>query len=103
MDTKILPKPLEFEWDSANSRKNLVKHSVANDQCEEVFEIDRFLLLKDHAHSIIEDRYLIIGPESQGKILVLAITLRGLRVRIISARPANKKERKFYEKTFKAH
>ena len=101
MNVDILPHPLEFQWDKGNDRKNLIKHGIPNEQCEDVFEVNQFLLLEDHPHSTIEGRYLVIGPDKHKKILVLAITLRGPSVRIISARLASKKERIFYEKTFK--
>ncbi|MEK7617754.1 MAG: BrnT family toxin [Patescibacteria group bacterium] len=101
MDIRILPETLAFEWDGGNNEKNFLKHGLSNKECEDVFGVNEFLLLKDQAHSTIEDRYLVIGPNKLNKILVLAITLRGTRVRIISGRPASKKERIFYEKTFK--
>ncbi len=97
---RILPEPLEFEWDKWNTDKNWLKHKVSNQEAEDVFITNRFLLLKDKVHSVLEHRYLVIGLNSHERVLVLAITIRNKKVRIISARPASKKERQFYEKTF---
>jgi len=98
---RILSKPIEFEWDAGNTNKNLIKHKVSNKECEDVFTSNRFLLLKDQPHSSLENRYIVIGPTVSTKILKLIITLRDRRVRVISARPASRKERQFYEKTIK--
>lgn len=101
MPVKILPEPFEFEWDKWNVDKNWIKHKVTNREAEDVFIINQFLLLEDELHSVSENRYFVIGLNRENKILTLIITLRGHRVRVISARPANKKERIFYEKTLK--
>lgn len=97
----ILPKPVEFEWDQANLDKNWTKHKVSNQEAEYVFLVNRFIMLEDKQHSQVEDRYVIIGHTLKEKILSLIITVRGKLIRIISARHASRKERQFYEKTFK--
>ena len=98
---QILPEPIEFEWDEGNIDKNKVKHGISNQEAEDVLMIDRFLILKDESHSAIEDRYVVIGPTREEKILSLIITVRSRKIRIISARMASRKEKIFYEKTFK--
>lgn len=99
---RILPDPILFEWDNWNKDKNWLKHKVSNQGCEEVFLVNRFLLLKDHIHSIIENRYIVLGPNREGKIFTIILTIRKQSIRVISARPATKKERNFYEKNFKS-
>ena len=90
-----------FQWDSGNEEKNWNKHGVSNEECESIFLVNQFILLKDEAHSIIENRYIIIGVSKQGRALTLIVTIRVEYVRIISAHSASKKERNFYEKNFK--
>lgn len=51
----------------------------------------------DPDHSIDESRYITIGLSSSGKLLILAHTDRGDRIRIISVRVATPRERRFYE------
>jgi len=55
------------------------------------------LTFPDPDHSIGESRYIIIGMSSFGQVLVVAHTDRGQNIRIISARKATPKERRFYE------
>ena len=51
----------------------------------------------DTDHSISESRYLIIGFSNKNRILVISHTYRRENIRIISARQATARERKFYE------
>ncbi|MEK6336240.1 MAG: BrnT family toxin [Acidobacteriota bacterium] len=55
----------------------------------------------DSAHSHGEQRYVTLGMSDQGRVLVVAHTMRGETVRIISARKATKRERKAYEEKTK--
>ena len=78
--------------------KSTAKHGVAPDETEEVF------LLKQAAPLGVqvspeapEERLGIIGPNYSGRILQVGFTLRGGKIRPISARPAGRKERRLYE------
>jgi uncharacterized protein len=51
----------------------------------------------DPDHSIGESRYVIIGMSRLGQLLVISHTDRDNRIRLISARKANRQERRFYE------
>lgn len=97
-----LPKPIEFEWNEGNYDKNLIKHQVSNQECEEVFGTDKAVLAQDFIHSISEPRYIIIGPTKGFRVLYIVFTIRSNRIRVISARDTNKKERRFYEEALKA-
>lgn len=55
------------------------------------------ITFRDPDHSIDEFRFLTIGPGSTGRILMVAHPDRGEAVRLISARPATRSERRFYE------
>lgn len=81
-----------------NRNKNFVKHGVMDTECEEVFFDSNKRILKDVFHSDREQRYIIIGQTKFKRLLFIVFTLRNNKVRVISARDLNKKERKFYEK-----
>ena len=90
---QILPQPLEFEWDEGNNAKNWVKHQVTNGECEEVFFDPHKRLLKESLHSGKESRYILLGRTQVGRALFIVFTLRQKRIRVISGRDLNKKER----------
>jgi uncharacterized DUF497 family protein len=85
-----------FEWDPGNATKSLQKHGVTCEEAEEVFTSGRFVPLgEQYEPSSPEPRFGILGETSRGKMLFLAFTLRRQRIRVISARPMNERERKF--------
>ncbi len=86
-----------FEWDRGNVDKSLIKHKIKPAESEEVFQDENQLILKDIKHSLNEERLAIIGQTTKRKVLFVAFTLRSEKVRIISARPANTKERRLYK------
>ena len=95
-----MPKPIVFEWDDGNKTKSFLKHNILQAEAEQAF-FKRHFLKKDEAHSGFEDRFHIMGATNNGKILFISFTIRGNKIRIISARSADKYERKFYEKEVK--
>jgi len=98
---RILGKPLEFEWDKGNKGKSLAKHQVTNEECEEGFFDNRKKILKDILHSGKEDRYILLGRTKKKRLLFVVFTAGKKKLRVISARDLNKKERRLYyeEKT----
>ena len=90
-----------FEWDDANRLKNWERHHVAWWECEEVFFHKPFFVISDKAHSQEEERYFALGRTKAGRLLFLAFTLRGSRIRVISARDMSKRERKIYDEKAK--
>ena len=100
MDVRsILENCQGFQWDKGNSLKNWLKHGVTQGESEEVFFNEPLLLFEDEKHSEHEDRILAFGRTNEGKLLVVAFTIRQNLIRIISARHMNRKERGAYEKT----
>lgn len=95
---RILPGPVSFVWDKGNIDKNLKKHGVTNKEAEEVFENKPLFISEDIKHSKIEKRYKALGVTDNNKLLFLSFTVRIDKVRIISARNMNKKEKRTYEK-----
>jgi uncharacterized DUF497 family protein len=86
-----------FEWDPKKAKSNLRKHRVSFTEAATAFNDFLSLTFDDEAHSDAERRYVTLGTSYQGRILVVAHTMRGEKVRIISAREATPRERKWYE------
>jgi hypothetical protein len=86
-----------FEWDSGNLLKNPAKHHVSNEEAEEVF-FRSPIFADDTRPTDIEPRWFALGETEPGRVLRVVFTIRGRRIRVISARPASKKERINYER-----
>jgi uncharacterized protein len=88
---------MEFEWDKSKAESNLIKHGISFDDAQTVFNDPLYVDFYDPDHSEDEDRYLIIGESSRGRLLIVSYTERGNVTRLISARETTKTERKMYE------
>lgn len=87
-----------FQWDSANLSKNATKHKVQAHEIEEVFYSGSALPLGIQIRpETAEQRLGIVGTTFMGRMLQVVFTIREGLVRPISARPANRKEKKQYE------
>ncbi len=86
---------VEFEWDAQKARSNLRKHGVDFADCASVFFDDLAITIKDDSSD--EERFITVGADAFGRILVVVYIWRGERIRIISARKATRRERKQYE------
>ncbi|MBK9215880.1 MAG: BrnT family toxin [Chloracidobacterium sp.] len=88
---------MQFEWDQEKAALNLRKHGVGFDEAktvwDDLFHIDLF----DHLHSVDENRFLMVGESSSGRLLIISYTERENRVRIISVRELTPRERRDYE------
>ena len=87
-----------FDWDAGNSEKNWQKHGVSVGECEETFFNQPLLVAFDAAHSLGEARHFALGRTNQGRLLFIAFTYRGTKIRVISARDMSRKERMIYAK-----
>lgn len=76
---------------------NLNKHKVSIKEAEQVFFDKKTFQFEDTKHSGKEERFIIIGKTKTKRILHIVFTLRDKKIRIISARDTNKKERIEYE------
>ena len=84
----------EFEWDEVKNLANIRKHGISFPTARRIFE--RTVLTRlDRRREYGEDRYLSIGKVEQA-LIVVAHTRRDGRTRLISARPASRRERKAY-------
>jgi uncharacterized DUF497 family protein len=88
---------LVFEWDVGKAAENVLKHGVSFEEARTVFADVMSLTIPDPDHSEGELRWIQLGMSSRRRLLVVACTERGDRVRIISSRLATKRERRQYE------
>ncbi|QDV91359.1 hypothetical protein RAS2_24550 [Phycisphaerae bacterium RAS2] len=88
---------MELEWDEDKAVRNVSKHGVEFAEAATVFGDALALTFLDPDHSEREERYLTFGHSIAGRLLVVAHTDRGDRIRIISARMATRRERALYE------
>ena len=88
---------MEFEWDPDKADRNLGKHGVSFHEAATVFDDPLAMTYFDPDHSEAEERFLTFGHSRNGRLLVVSHTDREDRTRLISARPANRKERQAYE------
>lgn len=96
-----LSKITGFEWDKWNTDKSYQKHSITPNETEQVFTDEGVQIEKDVKHQEKETRYIAIGKNAGARILFVVFTLRKHKIRVISARAANQKERRLYEETVK--
>jgi len=88
---------MEVEWDPAKARSNLAKHEIRFADAASVLNHEFAISILDSGPSG-EERFVTVGADALGRILVVSYTYRRNRIRIISARRATKSERKEYEK-----
>jgi|307.fasta_scaffold14476_3 uncharacterized DUF497 family protein len=92
----------DFLWDPAKARSNAHKHDVTFDQAATVFLDALALTVYDESNSRDEERWFTLGFDADGKLLAVAHTYEitgstNVRIRIISARKATRRERYAYE------
>jgi uncharacterized DUF497 family protein len=68
---------MKFEWDENKAAKNLSKHQVSFDEAKTVFDDPLYIDFYDPDHSEDEDRYLIVGQSTRGRLLIVSYTERG--------------------------
>lgn len=88
---------MQFEWDPEKAKRNLRKHGVSFDEAVTVFYDPLSATFNDPDHSVGERRFITVGYSAHGKLLAVSHTARGKTIRIISARPATRHERKRHE------
>lgn len=87
----------EFIWDPGNKDKNWLKHKVSNKESEESFFDNKRKIFKDKFHSEKEERLILLGKSVGERLLYTVFTKRNNKIRIISSRDMDKKERRLYE------
>jgi hypothetical protein len=87
-----------FEWDDEKSKSNRAKHRVSFEEAVTVFGDPLAVTFFDPDHSEFEDRFITFGYTANNRLIVVAHADRDEVVRLISARPVTRRERKQYEK-----
>jgi uncharacterized protein len=92
----------DFEWDIKKAKSNLDKHEIGFERAATIFHDPNLLSIPDEDHSDSEERWITIGLDENGILLVLSHTFNDLsatvcKIRIISARKATKSEQEQYE------
>ncbi|MFW5637468.1 MAG: BrnT family toxin [Thermodesulfobacteriota bacterium] len=88
---------LTFEWDIHKAIQNRKKHKVSFEEASTIFGDVLSITKEDPLHSGDEERMIQIGTTNRNRMLVVVFTERDDKIRIISARKATTKERKYYE------
>ena len=86
---------MSFEWDPNKANANFNKHGIDFADAVTVFDDLTAITIDDPDYD--EERFITIGMDAYGRILVVVYTWRGNNIRIISARKATKSEHKHYE------
>jgi uncharacterized DUF497 family protein len=86
---------MSFTFDPAKNRINIRKHGIDLGEIEAVFYDQNAITIEDKDHA--EQRFLTVGMDGFGRLLVVCYTHRGSAIRAISARKAEPLERKAYE------
>jgi uncharacterized DUF497 family protein len=92
-----------FDWDPIKAEENLRKHRISFDRAAEIILDPLAVSVFDEEHSEHEERW-VTGKDRRGSVLILIHTFLEVaavecRIRIISARKANKREIRQYEET----
>ena len=88
---------MDFFWDPDKARRNAAKHGVTFDEASTAFADPLSLTIDDPDHSYGEERLLLLGETYSGRLVVVAHLADDETVRIISARLAERHERRTYE------
>jgi uncharacterized protein len=88
---------MNFTWDPEKARRNAAKHGVTFDEASTAFADPLSLTIDDPDHSYGEHRLLLLGETYSGRLVVVAHLADDETVRIISARLAERYERRTYE------
>jgi uncharacterized DUF497 family protein len=86
---------MEYEWDPRKAETNVQKHRVDFADAVSVFSDEGALTIPDDYPD--EERVVTIGVNALGRLLVVVYTWRNDTIRILSARPPTRSERKQYE------
>ena len=84
-----------FEWDDSKNRNNIIKHGIDFETVQRIFD-SLVLTGHDQRHDYGEDRRVSIG-QVDAAVIVVSHTVRGRRMRLISAQSASRKERRRWD------
>jgi hypothetical protein len=91
---------MTFEWHDRKEKENIQKHGVDFTEASTCFSDPLRIEVYDEDHSIDEDRFILLGISSKGRLLSVCFVERSYeRIRLITARVATKRERLFYNQS----
>lgn len=98
------PTRFHFDWDPKKAEGNWLKHGATFEEAATVFRDPLAISIHDASHSRGETRWITQGMSSTHRILVVVHTFvqdqpNEIQIRLISARPATRRERRFYEES----
>jgi len=82
-------------WDPSKARANHLKHGVRFSDAEGAL-FDPLAITREDVTSVAEHRFVTIGVDHIGRVVVVVYAPRGETLRLISARHATRKERQQY-------
>ena len=85
----------DFEWDDEKAARNLARHGVSFEAARLAFDDPFAVVREDRRRDYSEDRYVLLGMV-ENHLLAVVHTQRDARIRIISARLAEPRERRRY-------
>ena len=86
---------MKYQWDKTKATSNLKKHRIEFADAVSVFSDELAITIPENRFD--EERFVTIGMDTFGRILVIVFTWRSEDIRLISARLAERRERKQYE------
>jgi uncharacterized DUF497 family protein len=94
---------MNFDWDNNKNQSNIAKHGISFEEAIAIFDDPNILNYEDTRFNYGETRFVSIGQiifvtQEKTVIIVVIHTQRNQTIRLISARKANERERKRYER-----
>jgi uncharacterized DUF497 family protein len=86
-----------FQWDEGNAEKNWVQHQVSHGEAEQVFFNRPLVVVAGEQRAELTLRYYALGHTDASRLLFMVFTIRDDLIRVISARPMSRRERRVYE------
>ena len=86
-----------FDWDQGNL-EHIKKHNVNDRESEEVFLNNPLIVNEDETLSQTEERFRVYGKTNKDRLLLVIITIRKHKIRVISARNQTNRERKEFQR-----
>ena len=88
---------MKISWDPAKARANFQKHQIRFADAEAVLYDPDAITIED-PDTKMQQRFVTMGIDAGGRILVVVYAYQGEDIRLISARRASPGESKGYEK-----
>ena len=86
-----------FQWDEGNTEKNWLQHQVSQGEAEQVFFNRPLVVVEGEQRAELRWRYYALGQTDANRLLFIVFTIREELIRVISARPMSRRERRVYE------